>query len=160
MRETRFRLAVFVMAVAGALSLNSCGDSSKAPTTGNAEANGPYQLAVATDPKFDADTTMEKLSKAKKITIGTKFDQPLFGLKGPDGKPRALMSQSARSSPHGWEFLTKKLSGSKQSRSIANPFFNRAGWTSSWQPTPSTMNGRRSSTLRGLTTRRASRSWF
>jgi glutamate transport system substrate-binding protein len=90
MRETRFRLAVFVMAVAGALSLNSCGDSSKAPTTGNAGANGPYQLAVATDPKFDAGTTMEKLSKAKKITIGTKFDQPLFGLKGPDGKPRGF----------------------------------------------------------------------
>ena len=33
---------------------------------------------------------MEKLSKAKKITIGTKFDQPLFGQKGPDNKPRGF----------------------------------------------------------------------
>jgi glutamate transport system substrate-binding protein len=30
---------------------------------------------------------MAKLSKAGKITIGTKFDQPLFGLKGPEGTP-------------------------------------------------------------------------
>jgi glutamate transport system substrate-binding protein len=34
---------------------------------------------------FPAGSTMERLSKAGKITIGTKFDQPLFGLKGPDG---------------------------------------------------------------------------
>jgi glutamate transport system substrate-binding protein len=90
MREARFPLAVFVMAVAGALTLNSCGDSSKTSSTGNLGANGPYQLAVTTNPKFEAGSTMEKLSKAKKITIGTKFDQPLFGLKGPDGKPRGF----------------------------------------------------------------------
>jgi glutamate transport system substrate-binding protein len=37
--------------------------------------------------KFPAGSTMEKLAKAGKIKIGTKFDQPLFGLKGLDGKP-------------------------------------------------------------------------
>ncbi|WP_394768500.1 glutamate ABC transporter substrate-binding protein [Lacisediminihabitans sp.] len=36
-------------------------------------------------PTFAAGSTMEKLAKAGKITIGTKFDQPGFGLKGPDG---------------------------------------------------------------------------
>jgi glutamate transport system substrate-binding protein len=36
---------------------------------------------------FAAGSTMEKLNKAQKITIGTKFDQPGFGLKGLDGKP-------------------------------------------------------------------------
>lgn len=36
---------------------------------------------------FAAGSTMEKLNKAQKISIGTKFDQPLFGLKGLDGKP-------------------------------------------------------------------------
>ena len=36
---------------------------------------------------FKAGSTMEKLNKAQKITIGTKFDQPGFGLKGLDGKP-------------------------------------------------------------------------
>jgi glutamate transport system substrate-binding protein len=30
---------------------------------------------------------MAELSEAGSITIGTKFDQPLFGLVGPDGKP-------------------------------------------------------------------------
>ncbi|MET4705234.1 glutamate ABC transporter substrate-binding protein [Frigoribacterium sp. UYMn621] len=43
----------------------------------------------AADPKpvasFAAGSTMAKLAEAGKITIGTKFDQPLFGLKGPDG---------------------------------------------------------------------------
>jgi glutamate transport system substrate-binding protein len=37
--------------------------------------------------KFPAGTTMARLNDAQKITIGTKFDQPLFGLKGLDGKP-------------------------------------------------------------------------
>lgn len=36
---------------------------------------------------FEAGTTMERLNKAQKIIIGTKFDQPGFGLKGLDGKP-------------------------------------------------------------------------
>ena len=83
-------VAVLAMAVAAALTLNSCGDSSKPSSTGPAEASGPYRLALVTDPEFEAGTTMEKLSKAKEITIGTKFDQPLFGLKGPDGRPRGF----------------------------------------------------------------------
>ncbi|HEY5744411.1 MAG TPA: glutamate ABC transporter substrate-binding protein [Terrimicrobiaceae bacterium] len=33
---------------------------------------------------------MDKLSKAQKITVGTKFDQPLFAQKAPDGKPRGF----------------------------------------------------------------------
>ncbi len=36
---------------------------------------------------FEAGTTMAKLHDAGAMTIGTKFDQPLFGLAGPDGKP-------------------------------------------------------------------------
>lgn len=36
---------------------------------------------------FPEGSTMAKLASAGKITIGTKFDQPLFGLVGPDGKP-------------------------------------------------------------------------
>jgi glutamate transport system substrate-binding protein len=36
---------------------------------------------------FEAGTTMERLNKAQKIVIGTKFDQPGFGLKGMDGQP-------------------------------------------------------------------------
>ncbi|MCD4849184.1 glutamate ABC transporter substrate-binding protein [Arthrobacter sp. AK01] len=57
-----------------ALSLSACGGS------------GTTSTPVASA-SFEAGTTMEKLNKAQKITIGTKFDQPLFGQKGLDGKP-------------------------------------------------------------------------
>ncbi|MFC0675515.1 glutamate ABC transporter substrate-binding protein [Brachybacterium hainanense] len=36
---------------------------------------------------FPEGSTMARLAEAGKITIGTKFDQPLFGQAGPDGKP-------------------------------------------------------------------------
>jgi glutamate transport system substrate-binding protein len=36
---------------------------------------------------FAAGTTMATLSEKGTVAIGTKFDQPLFGLKGLDGKP-------------------------------------------------------------------------
>ncbi|MGE3255739.1 glutamate ABC transporter substrate-binding protein [Pseudonocardia sp.] len=41
----------------------------------------------AADTTFPAGTTMARLSEAGTIKVGTKFDQPLFGLKGLDGKP-------------------------------------------------------------------------
>ncbi len=36
-------------------------------------------------PSFRPDTTMASLQRAGKIRVGTKFDQPLFGLKTPGG---------------------------------------------------------------------------
>lgn len=36
---------------------------------------------------FPEGSTMAKLAEAGEITIGTKFDQPLFGLKAPSGDP-------------------------------------------------------------------------
>jgi glutamate transport system substrate-binding protein len=83
-------LSVLALAVATALCLNSCGESNKSLGDHDSGANGPYKLTIATDPKFEAGTTMENLSHVKKITIGTKFDQPLFGQKGPDNKPRGF----------------------------------------------------------------------
>jgi glutamate transport system substrate-binding protein len=47
----------------------------------------PDQLGAEPAPTFEAGTTMARLAAADSITVGTKFDQPLFGLKGPDGKP-------------------------------------------------------------------------
>lgn len=44
------------------------------------------QYPVAENPQFEAGTTMAELSQAGKITIGTKIDQPLFGLRGLDGQ--------------------------------------------------------------------------
>jgi len=45
---------------------------------------------VDDDTDFKAGTTMAKLSDKGSITIGTKFDQPLFGLKGPSGEPEGF----------------------------------------------------------------------
>jgi glutamate transport system substrate-binding protein len=39
---------------------------------------------------FAAGTTMARLHDAQKVVIGTKFDQPLFGNKGLDGKPEGF----------------------------------------------------------------------
>jgi glutamate transport system substrate-binding protein len=74
MRITRMAAlaAIAVMSLGGAAA---CGDDS-----GDGGGGGSTKT-------FEAGTTMEKLNKAQKITIGTKFDQPLFGLKGLDGKP-------------------------------------------------------------------------
>ena len=74
---TRRKSLLVAASAALALSLSACGGSS--PTT----TNPP----VAEKPSFAADSTMAKLASAGKITIGTKFDQPLFGQKGLDGKP-------------------------------------------------------------------------
>lgn len=73
---TRRKSLLVAASAALALSLSACGG-------GGTTANPP----VAEKPSFAADTTMAKLSSAGKITIGTKFDQPLFGQKGLDGKP-------------------------------------------------------------------------
>ena len=48
------------------------------------------------DPTFEAGTTMAELSEAGKITVGTKFDQPLFGLRGPDGEPEGFDVEIAK----------------------------------------------------------------
>jgi glutamate transport system substrate-binding protein len=58
------------------LPLAACGESNEPA------ANPPPQAAT-----FEDGTTMATLNKAGKVKIGTKFDQPLFGLKGLDGKP-------------------------------------------------------------------------
>jgi glutamate transport system substrate-binding protein len=74
---TRRKSLLVAASAALALSLSACGGSSSTTT------NPP----VAEKPSFAADSTMAKLASAGKITIGTKFDQPLFGQKGLDGKP-------------------------------------------------------------------------
>jgi len=71
---TRRKSLLVAASAALAISLSACGGGSTTTT--------PVASA-----SFDAGTTMEKLNKAQKITIGTKFDQPLFGQKGLDGKP-------------------------------------------------------------------------
>lgn len=67
-------LMISAIAVASILGLGAC-------------AGGEATPPAAETPTFEAGTTMAKLADAGTITIGTKFDQPLFGLKGPSGDP-------------------------------------------------------------------------
>jgi glutamate transport system substrate-binding protein len=77
MRITRYAAS---LAAAG-LMLAACGGSE----AGNqAEEAAENTAEVAEDVQFDAGTTMAELNEAGTITIGTKFDQPGFGLLNPN----------------------------------------------------------------------------
>ncbi len=72
----RTSLTAVAIAATAVLALSAC------TTTGD-----------TTDPDdvtFEAGTTMAALNEAGTITIGTKFDQPLFGLQGLDGNPEGF----------------------------------------------------------------------
>ncbi len=58
-----------------ALTLVACGDDD--------DGEGGGDVAVEESPTFEAGTTMERLSKAGKVTIGVKFDQPGIGFLEP-----------------------------------------------------------------------------
>jgi glutamate transport system substrate-binding protein len=75
MRITRYAAA----AAAAGLLLAGC-----ASEAGNqAEESAENTAAVETDVEFEAGTTMAELNEAGSITVGTKFDQPGFGLLNP-----------------------------------------------------------------------------
>ncbi|PZU38874.1 MAG: ABC transporter substrate-binding protein [Microbacterium sp.] len=78
----RSRLSLIGLAAAGALVLTAC--------AGGAETGGETSVEPEEAPSFEAGTTMAELSEAGTITIGTKFDQPLFGLMGPSGVPEGF----------------------------------------------------------------------
>ncbi|MCD2443726.1 glutamate ABC transporter substrate-binding protein [Agromyces sp. SYSU K20354] len=73
----RMRIALVAAAAASALALAGCAG-------GGGGGEEPTEEAA---PTFEAGTTMAALAEAGEITVGTKFDQPLFGLVGPDGVP-------------------------------------------------------------------------
>src|SRR5262245_5951318 len=86
MRMTR--LAALAAVTVLAFGAAACGgdDNSSSGSGGN----------VSTDVSFAAGSTMQKLHDAKKIKVGTKFDQPGFGLKGLDGKPAGFDVEIAK----------------------------------------------------------------
>ena len=73
-------LAAMTLTVAlGTSALAACGSAKKA-----ADANkGPEPSVTVAKETFAAGSTMDKLQKAGKITIGIKLDQPGIGLKDP-----------------------------------------------------------------------------
>jgi glutamate transport system substrate-binding protein len=76
------------MAAAVSLSLAACTDSSTTTETDDTEVN--------TDATFPEGSTMAKLKDAGKITVGTKYDQPLFGLVGASGVPEGFDVEIAK----------------------------------------------------------------
>jgi glutamate transport system substrate-binding protein len=83
MRTTRWRFAAGALGVA--MLVTACGGADGGDQGGD-EAGGNGGEA----PEFEEGTTMAELQSAGKITIGTKFDQPLFGLAGLEGEPEGF----------------------------------------------------------------------
>ncbi|MGW0227727.1 transporter substrate-binding domain-containing protein [Actinopolymorpha singaporensis] len=71
MRKSSLRL--LGAGLVAALALTACGGS----------GGGQTDVKVAENPKFPAGSSMAKFTKAKKIKIGIKFDQPGIGYKKP-----------------------------------------------------------------------------
>ena len=74
-------LMISAIAAIGVLGLSACTDSGAetAPSTAPVE-----------EVEFEAGTTMAALNEAGAITIGTKYDQPLFGLVDASGDPQGF----------------------------------------------------------------------
>jgi glutamate transport system substrate-binding protein len=77
------RVAALAAVAAMSIGVAACGDSSDKGTGAGSKS-------------FAAGSTMEKLNKAQKIKIGTKFDQPGFGQKGLSGKPEGFDVEMAK----------------------------------------------------------------
>jgi glutamate transport system substrate-binding protein len=85
----RTALAFGAFAVAGALALTGCVDSD-APDPGS-EPSEEFEPVP-----YEEGTTMAELAEAGTMTVGTKFDQPLFGLEGVDGVPEGYDVEIAK----------------------------------------------------------------
>ncbi len=77
MRTLRIAASMGVLAL-GLGMLTACGGDEETPETPTPSVS------------FAAGTTMDELNKAQKIRIGTKFDQPGFGLADLEGKPQGF----------------------------------------------------------------------
>ncbi len=73
------RTKIALVALGLALSLAACGDD---------DSEGG--VADVEETEFAEGSTMARIQDEGKIVIGTKFDQPLFGLKGPSGDPEGF----------------------------------------------------------------------
>jgi len=83
MRARRF-LSLLATTIALALAATACGGDSGGGTAGDQARS------------FPEGSTMARLQQAGKVTIGTKFDQPLFGLKNLEGKPEGFDVEIAK----------------------------------------------------------------
>ncbi len=88
MRITRYAatLAAFGLVLTGCAS--EAGNQAEEAAENTAE--------VQEDVEFEAGTTMAELNEAGSVTVGTKFDQPGFGLLNPSGDPEGFDVEIAK----------------------------------------------------------------
>ncbi|ADP82294.1 glutamate ABC transporter substrate-binding protein [Pseudofrankia inefficax] len=86
------------LAAAIALTLAACGGSDPGPgaaPAGTAKATSGYKMTQAT--AFPASATLDRIRQRGELIVGTKFDQPLFGLQNPTtGKIEGFDTEIAR----------------------------------------------------------------
>ncbi|QGQ19628.1 transporter substrate-binding domain-containing protein [Cellulomonas sp. JZ18] len=79
------RTGLIALLSASTLALAACSGGGDAGGQETEDTAGGGTETAAAD--FPEGSTMARLAEEGSITIGTKFDQPLFGLVGPDGVP-------------------------------------------------------------------------
>jgi glutamate transport system substrate-binding protein len=85
------RSSSLAITAALALTLSACGGDDE--DSGDAAPPAVDENAAES---FEAGTRMAELAEAGTITVGTKFDQPLFGLKGLSGDPEGFDVEVAK----------------------------------------------------------------
>ena len=78
---SRTRLGFLGLALAVALVTASCGGGDEPALDTGRDTTTTAKAKPA--PRFDPGTTMDAIQKRGKLRVGTKYDQPLFGLKNP-----------------------------------------------------------------------------
>ncbi|HEV3398768.1 MAG TPA: glutamate ABC transporter substrate-binding protein [Actinomycetes bacterium] len=86
--RARRTTALVGAALALMLALAACGGGNDEGGGGGGQVNEGASFAEG--------TTMARLKEAGKVTVGTKFDQPLFGLKNLEGKPEGFDVEIAK----------------------------------------------------------------
>jgi glutamate transport system substrate-binding protein len=86
-RRPRLRALSAAAAVVAALTLAACGSDSE---------GGGAEVEPADNPSFAAGSTMARIAEAGTVKVGTKFDQPGFGLQGLDDKPAGFDVEIAK----------------------------------------------------------------
>jgi glutamate transport system substrate-binding protein len=76
------RTTLAALFAASSLVLAACG--------GGGDEEGAAEPSVAETPEFEEGTTMAEIAEAGTIRVGTKYDQPGFGLLNPDGTPEGF----------------------------------------------------------------------
>lgn len=74
-----------------AVALTACSSGGSSETTTATDSATDTAMA-----EFPAGSTMAELAEAGTITVGTKFDQPLFGLMSPSGTPEGFDVEIAK----------------------------------------------------------------